>query len=99
MTKAGERLIEGSKEALAIAMGEQPAARITINGHAYVPEAAALRDAARRLYAWAMAEIVEEGCLGNREPGCPSCDTIHFFEMVEDEFGPLDETQKAPATP
>ena len=34
----GERLIEGAREALAIARGEIPAARITINGHAYVPE-------------------------------------------------------------
>lgn len=38
MTKAGERLLEGAREALAIAKGEQPAARITIHGHAYVPE-------------------------------------------------------------
>lgn len=37
----GQRLIEGAKEALAIARGEIPAARITINGHAYVPEAEA----------------------------------------------------------
>lgn len=38
MTKAGKCIIEGAKEALAIAKGEIPAARITINGHAYVPE-------------------------------------------------------------
>lgn len=37
----GQRLIEGAREALAIARGEIPAARITINGHAYVPEAEA----------------------------------------------------------
>ncbi len=40
MSRAGERLIEGAKEALAIAKGEQPAARIHINGHTYVPESA-----------------------------------------------------------
>jgi hypothetical protein len=38
MTKAGERIIEGAKEALAIARGEQPAPRLHLNGHAYVPE-------------------------------------------------------------
>jgi hypothetical protein len=32
------RIIEGAKEALAVARGEFPAARLTINGHAYVPE-------------------------------------------------------------
>lgn len=40
MTEAGERLIEGAKEALAIARGEQPAARLHIDGHAYVPVSA-----------------------------------------------------------
>lgn len=39
MTKAGERLIEGAKEALAVARGEQPAASIHVNGHTYVPKA------------------------------------------------------------
>ena len=34
---AGERLIEGAKEALAVARGEQPAARLHHNGHTYVP--------------------------------------------------------------
>lgn len=38
MSEAGERLIEGAKEMLAVAKGEQPAARIHVNGHAYVPE-------------------------------------------------------------
>jgi DNA-binding XRE family transcriptional regulator len=38
MTKAGERLLKGMTEALSIAKGEQPAARIHIKGHAYVPE-------------------------------------------------------------
>lgn len=37
MSEAGERLIEGAKEMLAIAKGEQPAARIWIDGHAYDP--------------------------------------------------------------
>jgi hypothetical protein len=33
------KLIEGMEEALAVAKGEQPAARMHIRGHAYVPEA------------------------------------------------------------
>ena len=38
MTEAGARLIEAAKEAVAIAKGEQPAARIHVNGFAYVTE-------------------------------------------------------------
>lgn len=34
------KIVEGAKEALAVARGEEPAARITIHGHAYVPLAA-----------------------------------------------------------
>lgn len=34
MTAAGKRLIEGAKEALAVAKGEQPAYRMHIQGHA-----------------------------------------------------------------
>ena len=37
MTKAGERLIESMKEAVAIAKGEQPAAAIWVDGFKYVP--------------------------------------------------------------
>lgn len=40
MSTAGERLIAGMTEAVAIAKGEQPAARITMQGHHYVPEGA-----------------------------------------------------------
>ena len=35
----GSKIIEGAKDAAAIVRGEIPAARITINGHVYVPEA------------------------------------------------------------
>lgn len=38
MSEAGKRLIDGAQEALAIAKGEKPAARVHINGYAYVPE-------------------------------------------------------------
>ena len=38
MTKAGERILEGAREALAIVKGEKPAASITIAGHTYVPK-------------------------------------------------------------
>lgn len=37
MTNAGERLIAGATEALAVARGEEPAASIVVNGHRYVP--------------------------------------------------------------
>ena len=37
-SEIGERLIEGAKEALEIARGNQPAARVHFHGHAYVPE-------------------------------------------------------------
>lgn len=33
----GERIIEGMTEAVAVANGEVPAARLHINGHTYVP--------------------------------------------------------------
>lgn len=39
MTKAGEKIIEGLHEAVAVAKGEQPAAAMWINGHRYVPAA------------------------------------------------------------
>lgn len=38
MSQAGERMLEGAREAVAIAKGEQPAASIWIKGHRYVPE-------------------------------------------------------------
>ena len=34
MGKAGKQLIEAAKEAVAVAKGEQPAARIHVAGHA-----------------------------------------------------------------
>ena len=40
-------LVRAAKEAAAIARGEEPAPRITINGHAYVPEAAYKGQSAR----------------------------------------------------
>lgn len=35
------KILEGARQASAFAKGEEPAARITINGHAYVPAAVA----------------------------------------------------------
>ena len=37
MTKFGEKLIKSAEEAIKVASGEIPAARITVNGHTYVP--------------------------------------------------------------
>lgn len=41
------KIMEGAREALAVARGETPAARMTINGHAYVPEASVNPDIRR----------------------------------------------------
>lgn len=62
------KLIEAAQEAVAIAKGEQPAARIHVNGHAYVPEATinALVGASRKLIL--SAKILQqnsEGCALN----------------------------------
>lgn len=38
MTKAGEKLLAGAREALAIAKGEQPAASVMVSGHIYMPK-------------------------------------------------------------
>ena len=37
MSATGEKLIKAAHEAVAVAKGEIPAARITIGGHTYVP--------------------------------------------------------------
>lgn len=42
------KLTEAAKEAIAIAQGKQPAARLTIKGHAYVPEQQLLELKAQR---------------------------------------------------
>lgn len=93
MSKAGERLLEGAREALAIAKGEEPAASITVQGYTYVPKPVALEEAARTLYAWAKREIIVEECREHRVPGCLSCDTISFFDAVADELQ-MDEFRK-----
>lgn len=51
------RIIEGAREALSIARGEQPAASITINGHKYVP--ASELSTARRTALLEAAEVAE----------------------------------------
>lgn len=86
MTKAGKKLLQGAREAVAIAKGEQPAASMTIRGHTYVPKVVALEEAARVLYAWAKRAIIVEECRDCRVPGCLSCGTIDFFECVADEL-------------
>lgn len=75
MGKAGERIIEGAKEALAIARGEQPAARIHVQGHSYVPEQD-LRQAVERVIAHLTSEFIVEECVGNLTEGCLSCEMI-----------------------
>lgn len=43
MSKAGRQLIEAAQEAVSVAKGDIPAARITVAGHSYVPEAEVVR--------------------------------------------------------
>lgn len=38
MSKAGERLLEGAREAAAVAKGDKPAAAVYVSGHCYVPK-------------------------------------------------------------
>lgn len=35
---SGQKIIDGLKEAVAFASGQSPAARIVIDGHAYIPD-------------------------------------------------------------
>lgn len=37
MSKAGERLLEGAREAAAVAKGDKPAAAVYVSSHCYVP--------------------------------------------------------------
>ena len=55
---SGKSIIEAAKEAVAVAKGERPAARIHVNGHAYVPEALEFRPPIPEAV-W--AEMVERG--------------------------------------
>jgi len=44
MTKAGKRILDGVREALAIAKGEQSATSVTVSGHTYVPKEAVMAE-------------------------------------------------------
>ena len=89
MGKAGRQLIEAAKEAVAVAKGEQPAARIHVAGHAYVPEddvGAAIRRVRKHL----ADEWIDPSC---RETagviGCASCQMVELdraLEQLESEF-------------
>jgi len=87
MTKAGERMIEGVKEAVAVARGEQPAASITVAGHTYVPKndvAAAIRVVQDYL----TSEYIVEECSGQMAFGCASCQAImlrHELDVLLNE--------------
>lgn len=52
------------------------------------PAAPALVEAFAVVKAWAMREIVSDGCIdpAMREPGCLSCDTLHFLEAMQAEL-------------
>jgi hypothetical protein len=89
MTEAGERILEGAREALAVAKGEQPAASITIYGHTYVPKGA--RTAIETTINFLTEEFIVEECAGNITEGCLSCEMIgaraslrKALELIED---------------
>ena len=46
-----------------------------------------LAEALAVVKAWAMEHFVSDGCkpIGDRAPGCLSCDTLHFIEAMEEE--------------
>ena len=71
MSEAGKRLLEGAKEAIAIAKGEQPAAAIWQNGFRYVPDMSpeTIMAASERIYAMT---VEERGaiCAKVRAAGC-----------------------------
>ena len=83
MGKAGKQLIEAAKEAVAVAKGEQPAARIHVAGHAYVPEddvVAAIRRVRKHLnHDW-----ISPGCReGVGVIGCISCQMAELDRALE----------------
>ena len=71
------KIIEGMEEALAFERGEAPAARLTINGHAYVPEAS-LPDPINELTEHLRA-IIQLTKAGNRTVGDFVQDTDRAF--------------------
>lgn len=80
MSDSSDKLVEGLQEALAVARGEQPAARLHIDGHSYVStetmlemaslkdqKVAALRDKACELVDLMLdAEINHGGLIGTK---------------------------------
>lgn len=88
MSEAGKRLIEGAKEALEIARGNQPAARIHVNGHAYVPENrwqpidTAPRDGTS-FQAWVVREDTDFGFWEPRVRFNPDCEAFEIWGRTD----------------
>lgn len=57
---SGKKSIEGAKEAIAVAKGDIPAARIHVHGHAYVPEAQVTEAIAQLQNALKAAEALDK---------------------------------------
>lgn len=70
MGVAGDRLIEGAKEALAVARGEQPAFSINFHGHRYVSQDAADEAILKRIQIERerCAQLVESHTVGSSYP-------------------------------
>lgn len=79
-----DNIIKGAKEAVEIASGDKPAARIRINGHTYVPEDRALQAQGRE---WGMGyeRGLKQGRLQGRAHGLE--EAIEWLERNADIFG------------
>lgn len=84
MSEAGKRMIEGAKEAVAVARGEQPAASITVAGHTYVPKGD-VAAAIRTVQGYLTREFIVEECRDEMAFGCVSCHAI----MLREQLGTL----------
>lgn len=91
MTKAGESLIEAAKEAVSVAKGEQPATRIHIKGHVYIPEKDD-RQAVERVISYLTQEFIVEECVGNLTEGCLSCEMIEARSSLRKVLEIMDDT-------
>ena len=91
-------MIDAAKEAVAIAKGERPAARIHVNGFAYVPELSGPKAAIETVIAYLAQEFIVEECVGNLTDGCLSCEMIETRSSLRKALELLEEAS-LPSTP
>lgn len=88
-SEAGKRILEGVKEALAVAKGEQPAASVHINGFTYVPDGD-VRQAIATIKAHLRTEWISDGCREFHAFGCASCQAVFLEQSLDALEGVLD---------